>query len=39
MASGIGPLGLRGLGGGRVENWGIPPRTNFDEWVELASKL
>lgn len=38
-ASGIGPLGLRRLGAGAVENWGIPPRTNFDEWLELANKL
>lgn len=39
VASGIGPLGLRGLGGGVVENWSIPFRTNFDEWVELAKNL
>jgi len=39
VASGVGPLGLRRLGGGAVENWGIPSRTNFNEWVELANKL
>lgn len=39
VASGIEPLGMRGLGGGVVENWGIPPRTNFDEWMMLADKV
>lgn len=39
VASGIGPLGLRRLGGGAAENWGIPPRANFIEWMELANKL
>lgn len=38
VASGIGPLGLRSLGGGSVENWSIPPLTNFDEWRYLANK-
>lgn len=38
-ASGIRSLGLRRVGGGTVENWSIPSRTNFDEWVELANKL
>ena len=35
-ASGIEPLGLRKLGGGVVENWGISLRTDFTEWIELA---
>lgn len=38
-ASGIRPLGLRGLGGGIVENWDIPALTNFDEWLEMAGRL
>lgn len=39
IASGITQLGLRRLGGGMVENWGIPPKTDFNEWMELASAL
>jgi hypothetical protein len=39
VASGVEHLGLRMLGGGMVDNWGIPHRTNFDEWVELANNL
>lgn len=36
-ASGIRPLGIRRLDIGGVESWGIPPRTNFDEWAMLAA--
>ncbi len=36
MASGTATLGVRKLGGGVVENWGIPKRTDFKEWTELA---
>jgi hypothetical protein len=36
VASAIRPLGLRKLNGGVVENWGIPAKTDFDEWVSLA---
>lgn len=39
VASGIGPLGLRKFGGGMVENWNIPPRTDFNEWMGLADTL
>lgn len=39
VASAIGPLGLRNLKGGMVENWGIPAKTDFDEWVSLAKTL
>ena len=39
VASGTGPLGLRRLRGGAVENWDIPARTDFDEWVSLAKAL
>lgn len=39
VASGTGPLGLRRLSGGAVEDWGIPVRTDFDEWVTLAKAL
>jgi hypothetical protein len=38
-ASGTGPLGLRRLSGGAVEDWDIPSRTDFDEWVTLAKSL
>lgn len=38
-ASGVRPIGLRGLGGGIVENWDIPPLTNFDEWREMAGSV
>ncbi|MCG9025695.1 hypothetical protein LH462_08365 [Laribacter hongkongensis] len=36
VASGSGSLGLRRLSGGAVENGGMPARTDFDEWVNLA---
>lgn len=39
VASVIGPLGLRKLNGGEVENWGIPAKADFDEWVSLAKVL
>lgn len=39
VASGIGPMGLRRLSGGAVENWDIPTKTDFDEWVNLAKAL
>lgn len=39
VASGIEPLGLRRLGGGIVENWDIPQRTDFNEWRDLANAL
>jgi hypothetical protein len=39
VASGTGPLGLRRLSGGTVEDWDIPARTDFDEWVTLAKAL
>jgi hypothetical protein len=39
VASGIRSLGLRRLGGGVVENWSIPKRTDFNEWMELAHAL
>lgn len=39
VASAIRPLGLRKLNGGVVENWGIPAKTDFDEWVSLAKAL
>lgn len=39
VASGIERLGLRGLGGGVVENWGIPLRTDFHEWISLSEVL
>jgi hypothetical protein len=38
-ASGIRPLGMRKLWGGGANNWVIPAKTNFDEWVGLANKL
>lgn len=38
-ASGVGALGLRRLGGGTVENWDSPAKTDFDEWVNLAQTL
>lgn len=37
VASGVGPLGIRALWGSGPLNWTIPARTNFDEWIELAS--
>lgn len=39
VASVISPLGLRKLNGGVVENWGIPAKTDFDEWASLAKAL
>lgn len=39
VASEIGKLGMKGLRGGSSFNWNIPARTNFDEWVDLASKI
>lgn len=39
VASGIQELGVRRLWGGGANNWAIPARTNFDEWVELAPKV
>ncbi|MFJ7566724.1 hypothetical protein ACIQW9_07175 [Herminiimonas sp. NPDC097707] len=39
MAAEIRPLGMRKIWTGSANNWGIPARTNFDEWVELAKKL
>jgi hypothetical protein len=39
VASGIRELGVRRLLGGGANTWAIPARTNFDEWVELATKL
>lgn len=39
VASGTGSLGLRRLSGGAAENWDIPARTDFDEWVNLAKAL
>ncbi|ACT50724.1 hypothetical protein [Methylovorus glucosotrophus] len=39
VCSGIESIGLRRLYGGVVENWGVPHRTNFDEWMELAGRL
>ena len=39
VASGIEHLGLRRPSGGVVENWGIPARTDFDEWLNLANAL
>lgn len=39
IASGIGKLGMKGLWGGGAINWDIPPKTNFDEWIELSSTL
>ncbi len=39
VASGIGTLGMKGLRRGGSINWDIPARTNFDEWVELSSKI
>jgi hypothetical protein len=39
VASGIGKLGIAGLRGGGPINWDIPAKTNFDEWIELASTL
>ncbi len=39
VASGIRALGVRRLWGGGANNWAIPPRTNFDEWAELATKV
>ena len=38
-ASGIKELGLRRLWVGGANNWAIPARTNFDEWMELAAKV
>jgi hypothetical protein len=38
-ASGIRPLGMRNLNGGGEHNWAIPPRTNLDEWRELATRM
>lgn len=38
-ASGIRELGVRRLGDGGANNWAIPARTNFDEWVELAAMV
>lgn len=32
-------LGLRQLRGGAVENWGIPAKTDFNEWIKLAKTL
>lgn len=39
VSSAIRPLGMRKLNGGVVENSGIPPKTDFDEWVNLAKAL
>lgn len=39
VASGIRSLGLRGLSGGVVENWGIPALVNFDEWLDMARRV
>ncbi len=39
VASGTGDLGLRKLDAGVVENWGIPTKTDFNEWMELANAL
>ena len=39
MASGIRELGVRRLLSGDANNWAIPARTNFDEWVELTTNL
>lgn len=39
VASFIGPLGLRKLNGGMVENWGAPAKTDFAEWLSLAKAL
>ncbi|QNG99499.1 hypothetical protein [Pseudomonas sediminis] len=39
VASGIGALGMRALQGGDQNNWASPPKANFDDWTELASKL
>ena len=39
VASGTKHLGLRRLSGGAMENWDIPARTDFDEWVNLAKAL
>lgn len=38
-ASGIESLGLKMLGGGLVDNWGIPKKTDFNEWRELARDI
>lgn len=39
VASGNKPLGLRKLNGGMAENWGIPAKSDFDEWISLAKAL
>ncbi|MDH1181152.1 hypothetical protein N5C72_24000 [Achromobacter mucicolens] len=39
VASGTKHLAMRQLNGGAVEDWGIPARTNFDEWLNLATAL
>lgn len=39
VASGIQELGVRKLCAGGANNWPIPARTNFNEWVELATKV
>lgn len=39
VASGSEALGLRQLSGGAVENWNIPVRTDFCEWINLSKTL
>ena len=39
VASGIRELGVRRLWGSGEKNRAIPARTNFDEWIELATKV
>ncbi|KAA0695253.1 hypothetical protein DT594_10505 [Halopseudomonas laoshanensis] len=39
VASDTKHLGLRRLSGGAMENWDIPARTDFEEWVNLAKAL
>lgn len=39
VASNSEALGLRQLSGGAVENWDIPARTDFSEWINLAKTL
>lgn len=39
QASGVRALGARKLLGSSTNSWGIPARTNFDEWSELATRV
>lgn len=39
VGSGIEHLGVRRLSGGAVENWGIPAKTDFKEWLNIARAL